>query len=179
MTLALALTVMVALGSSAVASADAVGTAFRAYLTAEYGTTHPQYAECPQIERFENGDAICKAEFKRSGRWRYVDATLRADGSVIRKPYTSTWKRKWRTCKSGDRYAPGKLISNLGYCNRLMAGDVQNSVAFQGKYPKRVGFHGTNWAGFGEIAIFRCTHKGRTVRCENSLGDAFRYTVAD
>ena len=75
------------------------------------------------------------------------------------------------------RYAPGKLRSNMGYCNYLMASDIQYPVQFEGKFPKKVIVHGTNTAGFGEITKFKCTHKQRTARCTNSLGDSFEYTV--
>ena len=65
----------------------------------------------------------------------------------------------------------------MGYCDYLMAGDIQYAVKFQGKFPKKVFVHGTNTAGFGEIFKYKCTHKQRTARCKNSLGDSFKYTV--
>lgn len=157
------------------AHADPTGAFFRSYLLSTYGVSDPEYSECPKEQRF-NGMALCKAQFRRNGKWRYVSASVR-DGNAVAYPFTRTWTRKWRSCKKRGRYAPGKLRSNMGYCDYLMAGDIQYSVKFQGKFPKKVFVHGTNTAGFGEIVKYKCTHKQRTARCKNSLGDSFKYTV--
>jgi hypothetical protein len=165
-----------ALMSASSARADATGALFRSYIASTYGVSDPEYAECPKVERF-NGMALCNAQFRQGRKWRYVSTSVRDDNTVAH-PFTRTWTRKWRSCRKRDRYAPGKLRSNMGYCDYLMAGDIQYSVEFQGRFPKKVVVHGTNTAGFGEIVKYKCTHEQRTARCRNSLGDAFKYTVA-
>ena len=65
---------------------------------------------------------------------------------------------------------------NMGYCDYLMAGDIQYSVKFQGKFPKKVFVHGTNTAGFEEIVEVECTRKHRTARCKTRRR-SFKYTA--
>jgi hypothetical protein len=171
------LLVAVGLGALAVADgawADAPSAQFRAYLRSQYGVVNPRYARCPRVARFD-GTALCEAQFRPRRRWRFVSVTLR-DGQVL-FPFTRTWTRRWRTCSRRSRYVPGRLRSNMGYCDYLMAGDIQDSVRLRGRFPRRVGLHGTNRRGFEPRVSFRCTRRQRTARCTNSLGDSFRYTV--
>lgn len=159
------------------ARADATDGAFSAYLLERYGVDDPEYARCPLVERFD-GRAICKAEFRDGRKWRYVSVNLLEDGSS-EFPFTRSWVRKWRTCKRGGRYVPGKLRANSGACDYLMASDIQYSVENRDRWPRSTSVHGTNWAGFAGIARYACKRKGRTAQCTNDLGDSFKYTVAN
>jgi hypothetical protein len=173
----LPLLVAVVLGALAVAEgawADAPSAQFRAYLRSQFGVVNPRYARCPTVQRFD-GTALCEAQFRPRRTWRFVSVTLR-DGQA-RFPFTRTWTRRWRTCSRRSRSVPGRLRSNMGYCDYLMAGDVQDSVRLRGRFPRRVVVHGTNTLGFEPRVVFRCTRRQRTARCTNSLGDSFRYTV--
>jgi hypothetical protein len=84
------------LGFTASARGDAVTDTYLSYLADHYGKRNPAYAECPRVERF-NGMALCTAEFRQHGRWRYESVTLK--DAHISDRFTRTWVRKVRTCK--------------------------------------------------------------------------------
>ena len=158
------------------ARADVPTARFRAYLASTFGVLSPQWVACPRVQRF-NGQSLCEAQFRQGTRWRWVAAAVSSTGSIT-GPSTRTWVRSWRTCPRRDMSSvPGTLSSNMGDCDYLMAGDVQNDVDLQLRFPGLVLVHGTNTAGFGARVEYRCVRENLTARCTNSLGDSFRYTV--
>lgn len=158
------------------ACADAPNAQFRAYLASRFGVRAPRWAICPRVAEF-NGLRPCEAQFRQGSRWRFVSTAIRTSGTFM-TPFTRTWVRRWRTCpRRHVSYVPGTLRSNTGTCDYLMAGDVQYEVDTRLRFPRRVGVHGTNTAGFGARVDYRCIRQNRTARCTNSLGDSFRYTA--
>lgn len=165
---------------SAAFAAQRPGVRFRAYLVSRFGVRNPRWWTCPGQERF-NGLALCEAQFRQGSRWRFVSAAVRNNGNIA-YAFTNAWLRRWRDCRVRDRrYVPGTLRANTnttscgGY--ELMASDIQYDVQFRRRFPRFAHEHGTNTAGFGARALYRCHRVNRTARCTNSLGDSFRYTV--
>lgn len=154
--------------------------AFKHELADQYSSrwTHarPAWVDCPKQEIFALGGsgpktALCMAQFKRHGRWRYVsgsvNARLHADLS-----YARSWVRKWRRaghkCLHGADLS-GRLWSNTGACEAQMAGDIAFLHSI-GKPVRRVGSHGTNTAGFEHLVLFRCHQCGSGWQCVNPAG---------
>lgn len=146
-----------------------------------------RWAKCPRQQFFPRGltgqrgpEAICMAQFRHRRRWRRVQALLEQTESgpgFRQRPFTRTWRRRWQrrgaTCRrqAGVR---GTISSNDATCPALMVSDLAFEVR-RGRRPRRAISHGTNTAGFERIVIFRCRTRGRTIRCTNGMGDAFRW----
>ena len=181
---------------------DNAAREFRRLLGERYGRAFTgaskPWAICPDEEFFPLADhdddgyyddgtpaALCMAQFKApGGQWRYVSVRLEEgeDGAVFAtKPFTHTWTRKWRAMGSRclkQAGVRGRVLSNDGSCPTRMLSDVASALK---QSPKRkripyIGWYGTNLAGFEKVARFDCRRTGRTVRCQNGLGDAWRWT---
>lgn len=161
--------------------------AFKHELADRYGArwTHarPAWVRCPRQEILGMGvggsgpkTALCMAQFKRHGRWHFasggVNARRNADIS-----FTRSWKRQWRRagrkCLHMTRLT-GRLWSNTGGCEALMAADIAYWLQ-SGRPVRRVVQHGTDLLGFEHIAVYRCHRRGAGVQCVNRMGDALRY----
>lgn len=140
---------------------------------------------CPSVEIFSFGPQSpemsgCIAEYSYDGRWYLVrgSVTLRGNAYVATISYERSWVRHWtissRKCLSGQRLA-GRLESNDGVCDAQMASDVAYGLRGRRRAPKRVGWHGTDTAGYA-IAEYPCHRSGRATVCSNVVGDSFRYT---
>lgn len=169
--------------------------AFAARLADRYGgefeSAAVAWVKCPRQEMYDIDDdgyreAYCMAELGSARKRRYVSGKV-DDDLTVGKLYSSHWMRRWHRC--APRYlrelrVPGRLYSNDNNCGgaALMASDLAYSLrtGHLGRHP-RAYWHGTNTLGFDEIAKLRCTvhrhSRTRSIRCRNSLGDAFHYTV--
>ena len=166
-------------------------TSFKRLLTNRYRSAWTNagrsWALCPREEFFTSGfdddgvpAAICMAQFRHGHTWRFISASITQTepGPVfVDKPYTRGWTRKWRRlpakCLRQVRVR-GRAWSNDGTCPALMVSDLAYTVHTGGR-PRRAYWHGTNTAGFGTLASYRCHTRGRTITCTNGLGDAFRW----
>ena len=120
------------------------------------------------------------AEFGTRYVWRYVAATVQ-QGLVApvlaREPFTRRWTRRWRRSAARclrEVRVPGRAYSNSRSCEALMISDLAFGLR-TGRRARRAYWHGTNTAGFGTLAVYRCRWSGRSVTCRNALGDAFRW----
>ena len=89
---------------------------------------------------------------------------------------TSLTNRKLRASESlGKGKACRSLVGGAG-----MAQDLHSSLAALGKVDRTVSFHGTNMAGFADIALFRCqvdrSGNHYSFDCRNRRHDRFVYS---
>jgi hypothetical protein len=135
---------------------------------------------CPAVEIFE-GHSGCFAEYNAGGRWHLVSGTVTTSGDsyAVATYFSRSWVRRWvrasRACLRTYRLA-GQLESNYGGCAAgQLAGDVATELRLSHRVPRRVGWHGTDTAGFDPMALFRCRRSSGAAICANAVGDAFRY----
>lgn len=152
---------------------------------------------CPRAEIF-GGHAICMAEFEYHHVWHLVAGTV-SDQQNQNNTFTGDsktpdsggnpndtgtvtfsrqWHRRFRPAPRGCRLHQlrGRLSSNDGACDALMADDLAPEIAHHERLQVRE--HGTSLKGFDPIVAYECTEPqhGRTITCRNAVGDAFRYT---
>jgi hypothetical protein len=157
----------------------------------DFSAAKPRFLGCPQ-QQFTVIDELpgvaCVAEFRSGRTWRYVSATVVADGPRIVPAIGKVrrYVRKWRSCpKQRLRKAKltGTLASNNGDCGIAGAAEVA-AAAKRGTLRSRLTIASAtlDQPGFARVWTYRCTVKrnGRTATatCKNSLGDSFRYAFA-
>lgn len=161
---------------------------------AAWETADEQWVKCPEEEYFEPAWSdldglyypaaiLCEARF-RKGRTiralsRMVLETPEGIDATTSQAWSSsrTWERRWtpvgKRCRKG--LPPGaRMWTNDATCESLIASDIEYDLA-AGHLKRKQYTHGTNKAGFEELYVWRCQPKNRVVRCENQMGDAFKY----
>ncbi len=178
-----------------------VTAAMNAELAKRYGKKWTQgagkWSICPKDEVGE-GDAedgsdafgLCEFRFKDGARWRHGDMSFKLVDDYLTVDYfgSSTFTKALKTChirRNLKGYDPQILDRHLRADGYVSCHDGSASMIRDVHYLKpgigRVGFHGTNRAGFEDAVAFRCVIKARrggrrTAKCANKLGDRFIYS---
>lgn len=178
-----------------------VTAAMQTELARRYGAkwTHGTgtWSICPKEEvgegEAEDGSeafGLCEFRFKDGTRWRHGSMSFKLVHGFLVVGYfgSSTFTKTLRTChirRDLKGYAPQILDRHLRADGFVSCYDGAATMVRDVHYLKpgvgRVGFHGTNRAGFEAADAFRCVVKARsggrrTARCANRLGDRFIYS---
>jgi len=173
-------------------------TALKAELTRRYGPGWEgpgSWTACPRVEIVEDGytenavgpQGLCEFRFRIGNRWRHGSVLVSEEqGDVVIASFSSaTFAKPMRACR-----ALRTLRAQGVFQRRLRAGGFvgcqDNSASMIRDLHRlkpgvrRVGFHGTNRAGFEDAVTFRCVLRARTggrrtATCGNALGDRFVY----
>ena len=178
-----------------------VTAAMNAELAKRYGAKWTKgtgkWSICPKDEVWEGeaedgSDAlgICEFRFKDGAKWRHGSMSFKLIDEYLNVDYFSsgTFTKALKTChirRNLKGYDPQILDRRLRADGYVSCYDGSASMIRDVHHLKpgvgRVGFHGTNRAGFEDAVAFRCVVKARiggrrTANCANKLGDRFIYT---
>jgi hypothetical protein len=156
-----------------------------------------KWSVCPkeevgQGEAEDGSDAfgLCEFRFKDGAKWRHGSMSFKLVNGYLDVDYfgSNTFIKTLRTChirRNLKGYAPEILDRHLRADGFVSCYDGAATMIRDVHYLKpgvgRVGFHGTNRAGFEAADAFRCVVRARsggrrTARCANGLGDRFIYS---
>ncbi len=126
----------------------------------------------------------CEAVFATGAERVATNTVIAARPGVIdafdADPVSFAWTRKWRA--QNDRSCTRKLAAgaalwtNDDTCPSKIVREIEDDLRTKGRPSRRYVTPGILTAGFEDLYVWRCGKpRSRVIRCENTLGDAFRY----